>query len=113
MIGSPSGRHNSCRSGGEQRADVGQVLATPEQLAIDDKTRHPEDAVRLGGMANLLQLRPPLPRQIGREARAIGTGLFEHRTDHTRVLDVELALPKTLESQIVIAPQHRASLALG
>src|SRR6516164_1121222 len=113
MIGSPSGGHNSRGSGRTLRADIGQMLTAPEQLAIDDKARHPEDAFRLGGAANPLQLPPPLPRQVRRKAGSVDTGFFEHRTDHPRVLDVELTLPKALEGQIVIAPQHLASLALG
>src|SRR6516165_11705998 len=112
MIGSPFRVHNSRRSGGEHRADVEQVLAAPEELAIDYKARHPKDAVRLGGMADPLQLRPPLSRHVSREAYGVGTCLFEHRPDHAGVLDVELALPKTLEDQVMIAPQHLGSLAL-
>src|SRR6516164_1237278 len=104
MIGSPPGGHNSRRSGGEHRADIGQVLTAPEELPVHDKARHPENAAFLGGPADPLQLLPPFPRRISREAGSVGAGLREHRTDHARVLDVELAFPETLEGDVVIAP---------
>jgi hypothetical protein len=51
------------------------VLAAPEELAVDDKGRHPEDALRLGGAADPLDLRPPLLRRISLKTVVIGPGL--------------------------------------
>src|SRR5271167_2354238 len=113
MIWVPFGRYNSGRRGGrEYPADVGQVFATPEQLAVQDKARHPENADRLGATADPIELLPPLPRRISREAGGVGTGLLQHRADHTGILDVELTFPEALESDVVIAAQHRVALLL-
>src|SRR6516165_12278397 len=89
------------------------MLAPPEQLAVNDKARHPENAKRLGRAADPIELLPPLPLQISREAGGVGARLRQHRADHLGMLDVERAFPEALESDVVIAAQHRVALALG
>src|SRR6516225_3708678 len=89
------------------------MLAPPEQLAVNNKARHPENADRLRCAANPIELPPPLSRRISREAGGVGAGFRQHRTDHIGILDVELALPEALEDDVVIAAQHRVALALG
>src|SRR5262245_27246446 len=89
------------------------MLAAPEQLAVEDETRHPEDADRLRGAADSLDLLPALASEIGREARRVGAGLGQHAAHNGDVLDVELAFPEALEGHVVIAPEHRIALALG
>src|SRR6266404_1683726 len=89
------------------------MLATPEQLAIDDETRHPEHPNRLGRAAYPLDLLSTVVRQIGREARGIGAGLGQNGGDNGGIFDVELALPEALEGHVVIAAEHSITLALG
>ena len=64
MIGSLRGEDNSGSLVSEHGADVREMLAAPEQLAIENKARHPKNADLLGGAADLVELRPPLPLQI-------------------------------------------------
>src|ERR1700740_1176095 len=89
------------------------MFAAPEHLAVDDESGHSENADRLGCTADPVDLLPPLPRQISREARGVGARLRQHRADHLGILDVELAFPEALESDVVIAAQHCLALAPG
>src|ERR1700744_3024049 len=63
-VGSSSAILCSC-SGGEHCADVGQVFAAPEQLAIDDKGRYAEHADRLGGTRHTVDLARSVGCRIG------------------------------------------------
>src|SRR5256885_15827675 len=89
------------------------MLAAPEQLAVDHKTRHSENADRFGLASDAFDLLPSLLCEVSREAARIGTCLRQHGADHGGVLDVELALPEALEGQVVIAAEHPIALALG
>src|SRR5215472_2669918 len=87
----------------EHGADVREVLATPEKLAVDDEARHPEDALFLGGTADCFDLAPAFVGAISRKASRVGASLDQNRLQDFGVLDVELALPEPLEDDVVIA----------
>src|SRR5215471_7036916 len=92
--------------------NIGQVLAAPENFAVDDEARHAEDALLLGFAANAVELGMACTGEIGGETRHVGTGFGEHGGYDRRVLDVELAFPETLEGHVVIAPEHSVVLLL-
>src|SRR5215469_16153841 len=96
----------------EHGADVRKVLATPEKLAVDDKARHPEDALFLGGTADCFDLAQAFVGSISRKASRFGAGLGQYRADDFGVLDVELALPEPLENDVVIAAEDQVALLL-
>src|SRR3984893_16333885 len=113
MIGSPSLRDNSCSWGCEHRLDIGEMLAAPEQLAVEDETRHSENTNRLGHAADALDLLSTVVRQISREARGVGAGLGQHGAHNGGIFDVELAFPEALEDHVVIPAQHRIAPPFG
>src|SRR5690242_17256365 len=93
-------------SGGEHSADICQMLAAPEQLAIDDKTGHAEHAAFLCRPADhrdLVAQHWRLTDELGR----VGAGFCKHVADDHGVLDIQLALPKPFEDAVVVAAQHR------
>src|ERR1700730_13659411 len=89
------------------------MLAAPEQLAVEDETRNPENADRFGLASDAFDLLPFLLCEVSREAARIGTGLRQHSADHGGILDVELAFPEAFEGQVVIAAEHCIALPLG
>src|SRR4029077_17324643 len=97
----------------EDFADIGQVLAAPEKLAVENKGRHPEDPNLLGSATDALDLLPTLPDEISRKTRGIGAGFRQHRVDHIGVLDVEFTLPEALEDGVMITAQDRIALTFG
>src|SRR5439155_26217811 len=98
---------------GEDVADVGQVLAAPEQFAVDDKRGHAKDALFLGGARDAVDFARPLAGGVVGKPGGIGPGLGEHRGDDRLVLDVELALPEALEDAVVIAAKDPSALSFG
>src|SRR5215469_1691858 len=89
----------------EHRADVREVFATPEKLPIDDKARHPKDALFLGGTADCFDLAPAFVGGISRKSSRLGAGLGQYRANDFGVLDVELALPEPLENDVVVTAE--------
>src|SRR5438045_1219337 len=81
----------------EPLAGVGEGSAASDRLAMDDKGRPAETAGRLGGARDALDLAPPFPGGIAGKFGGGGAGFGQHRGDDGRILDVELALPETLE----------------
>src|SRR3974390_1683697 len=57
--------------GAEHLANVGEVLAAPEQPSTEKKSRYAKYAHSLRGSADVLELLPALPRQIRRQSRGI------------------------------------------
>src|SRR5271165_6507414 len=64
----------------QHRANVGQMLAAPEQLAIDDETWYPEHAIRLRRAADRRHL-VAAGLRLGGEHRAIGPGFRQDGGD--------------------------------
>jgi hypothetical protein len=86
---------------GENRADIGQMLATPEHLSIQDEGRNAEHPICLRRPADLRDLRQSAGEEGG-EARAVGTGLGQHDCERIDILDVQLSLPKLFKNRIMI-----------
>ena len=72
------------------------MLAAPEQLAIDDETRHAEQADRFRSAADGSHL-VSADLRLCSECRFIGTGLRQNSGDDGDILDIQLAPPEMLE----------------
>src|SRR5689334_6703259 len=107
----PRDRSALLRRGAEHLTDVGQVLAAPEQLAIDNKARNAKDPDFLRGAADTAHLHTAGPVRIVGKPRRIAAGVGQYAADHADILDVELALPEALEDRVVVAAEHRVTLA--
>ena len=77
------------------------------QSSAPRKRRSP----RLRGRSDRAPPSPPPPNKPRSPLRR--RGLRQHRADYIGMLDVELAFPEALESDVVIAAQHRVALAFG
>src|SRR5215472_960103 len=88
------------------------MLASPEQLAIDEEARHAENARRLRCVADHVMLAAPLAGEIVGKSCRVGAGLEQHRSDDGSILDVELAPPEPLEDVVVVGAEDSRMLAL-
>src|SRR5215472_6955078 len=77
-------------------ANVGQMLAAPEDLIVHDECRHTEHAFRLRGAADRGHFVAPALHLCG-ERRAIGAGFRQNRGDDRDILDIQFALPEARE----------------
>src|SRR5262249_18002037 len=103
----------SSRPRAEYFADVGQVLAAPEQLPVEHKAGHSEDPLFFGSAADIRELARSLPRKIGREPIVVRAGLCQNGADDIGLLDIDLGVPEGLEDDVVVPAQHRIALAIG
>src|SRR5215472_2000251 len=97
----------------EHLADVGQVLAAPEQLAVENKGRYAKNPDLFGGAAYPFEFLPAFLDQIDGKAGGVCTGFGQDGGNDIGILDVELALPEALEYRIVIAAKDAVALPLG
>ena len=83
--------------------NIGQVLASPKQFAIDKEARHAEYAGRFGGVADCIVLAPAFGRQIIVETSYVHADLSKRRGNGLRIFNVELTSPKAFENQIMVS----------
>lgn len=78
----------------EHRANIRQVLAAPEKLAVNDESGYAENACRVGLVANLVVLGAPSPGQVALKDGGVGAGGRQGYFDDFRIFDIELAPPE-------------------
>src|SRR5713101_5798728 len=81
------------------------AIVTPEWFAIDDKSRHAENAVTVASRECILELARPLVERIAFEPVSIEANFFHHRGESVAVFDVELALEEALEHAIAVGAE--------
>src|SRR5215472_16327456 len=97
----------------EHLADVGQVLAAPEQLAVENKGRHAKNPDLFAGAADPFEFLAPLLRQIDGKPGGVCTGFGQDGGNDVGVFDVELALPEALELRVMVTSKDAVALPLG
>src|SRR6202034_1993893 len=92
--------------------DVGQMLAAPEQFALDQEARHAEYAGRLRSIVDRFVFAAAFIRQIRVEAGHVRAGFGERRGDHLAIFEVKLTSPEALENPIMVGAELSRALAL-